>query len=118
MSGAKACTACTAYSERNKTQTPCVVKTIPENLNPDEYNKVNDRYICRHKPPELNPITFAYVDIYSKCQMARTGMGEGLDYGVLLAVAEKRKVYDLEDMLFYANEVEMLKAKEREKKRK
>ena len=50
--------------------------------------------------------------------MARTGMGDGLDYSVLIAVAEKRNVYDLEDMLYYAGEVENLRAKERSKKNK
>ncbi len=40
-------------------------------------------------------------------------MNGGLDYSVIVALAKDKNVVDLEDMLFYTDEVEYLRSKEK-----
>ena len=58
-----------------------------------------------------------YVEIFNKCSGARDGMSGALNYSVLLDVARSYGLQEFDMLLEYANEVERLLAKNREKKK-
>lgn len=59
-----------------------------------------------------------YAEIFNKCSGARDGMSGSLNYSVLLDVAKSYGLTEFDELLEYANEVESLLAKNRDKAKK
>jgi len=67
---------------------------------PQFYNKINNKYHCKYKFPELTQYEYAIIELYNSCSMAKdNGM---TNYNVLIEVAKSHGFTNFDDLIYLA----------------
>jgi hypothetical protein len=87
--------------------------------NAHEYVQDGGLFLCKHSRPKANYMQGLFIEVYSRCNLARDGMTGSLNYNAVLEIAKINGLdgENLNDLMDFINECESARIKENNKKK-